>query len=99
MENAPCTIQEARACGTPVLAFKVGGIPEMVSLGKTGFFAEEISSDSLSQELGKCLSQPENLNRMRLDCREKAEEDWNPVRLSKMLREILAEVLTEPAEA
>jgi len=99
MENAPCTIQEALACGTPVLAFKVGGIPEMISPGKTGFFAEEISSDSLSQELGKCLSQPENLNRMRLDCREKAEEDWNPIRLSKMLRKILEEVLTEPAEA
>ena len=32
-----------------------------------------------------------NLLQMRLDCREKAEEDWNPVRLSKMLREILAE--------
>ena len=91
MENAPCTIQEALACGTPVLAFKVGGIPEMISSGKTGFFAEKISSDSLSQELGKCLRQPENLLQMRLDCREKAEEDWNPVRLSKMLGEILAE--------
>jgi hypothetical protein len=30
---------------------------------------------------------------MRLDCREKAEKDWNPVRLSKMLGEILAGVL------
>lgn len=99
MENAPCTIQEALACGTPVLAFKVGGIPEMISPGKRGFFAEEISSDSLSQELGKCLRQPENLNRMRLECREKAEKDWNPVRLSKMLREILAEALSKPAEA
>jgi glycosyltransferase involved in cell wall biosynthesis len=93
MENAPCTIQEALACGTPVMAFKVGGIPEMISSGKTGFFAEKISSDSLSQELRKCLRQPENLLQMRLDCREKAEKDWNPVRLSKMLGEILAGVL------
>jgi glycosyltransferase involved in cell wall biosynthesis len=92
-ENAPCTIQEALACGTPVLAFKVGGIPEMISSGKTGFFAEKVSINSLSQELGKCLRQPENLNQMRLDCRERAEKEWNPVRLSKMLREILAGVL------
>jgi hypothetical protein len=26
---------------------------------------------------------------MRLDCREKAEKEWSPVRLSKMLGEIL----------
>ena len=90
MENAPCTIQEALACGTPVLAFGVGGIPEMISLGRTGFFVEKVNSNSLSQELGKCLKQPENLRQMRMDCREKAEKDWNPVRLSKMLHEILA---------
>ena len=99
LENAPCTIQEALACGTPVLAFKVGGIPEMISSGKTGFFAEKISSDSLSQKLGKCLRQPENLLQMRLDCRGKAEKEWNPVRLSKMLREILAGVIRKPEEA
>jgi glycosyltransferase involved in cell wall biosynthesis len=75
------------------------GKNEMISLGRTGFFVEKVNGNSLSQELGKCLSQPENLNRMRLDCREKAEEDWNPIRLSKMLRKILEEVLTEPAEA
>jgi len=91
-ENAPCTIQEALACGTPVMAFKVGGIPEMISSGKTGFLAEKISSDSLSQELGKCLRQPENLLKMRLGCREKAEKEWNPLRLSNMIREILAGV-------
>jgi glycosyltransferase involved in cell wall biosynthesis len=75
-----------------VLAFKVGGIPEMISSGKTGFLAERISSDSLSQELGECLRQPENLLRMRLDCREKAEKEWNPLRLSNMIREIIAGV-------
>ena len=90
MENAPCVIQEALACGTPVLAFKVGGIPEMISSGKTGFFVEKINSNSLSQELGKCLKQPENLREMRMDCREKAEKDWHPVRVNKMLHEILA---------
>jgi glycosyltransferase involved in cell wall biosynthesis len=30
MENAPCVIQESLACGCPVLARPVGGIPEML---------------------------------------------------------------------
>jgi glycosyltransferase involved in cell wall biosynthesis len=41
MENAPCTIQESLACGTPVLAFAVGGIPEMIESGENGYLAAE----------------------------------------------------------
>jgi glycosyltransferase involved in cell wall biosynthesis len=50
-ENAPCQIQEALACGTPVLAFSVGGIPEMLREGETGFL---VSWDERAQ-LGGCV--------------------------------------------
>lgn len=30
-ENAPLVIQECKACGTPIVAFDVGGIPEMIN--------------------------------------------------------------------
>ena len=30
IENAPCVISEALCCGLPVIATRVGGVPEMV---------------------------------------------------------------------
>jgi len=38
-DNLPNTIMEAMACGTPVVAFKTGGIPEMVDHQKNGYLA------------------------------------------------------------
>jgi glycosyltransferase involved in cell wall biosynthesis len=37
IENAPSAILEALAVGTPVIAAKVGGVPELVTDGKNGF--------------------------------------------------------------
>lgn len=69
-ENCPMTILESIALGTPVIGSNIGGIPELINHGKTGFIFEsgnaidlrnKIESiyfnDSLSYEMAKnCLS-------------------------------------------
>lgn len=39
----PGVVIESLACGTPVIAFNKGGIPEMVDSGKTGFIAGSLN--------------------------------------------------------
>ncbi|TWI99886.1 glycosyltransferase involved in cell wall biosynthesis [Mucilaginibacter frigoritolerans] len=39
-DNLPNTIMEALACGTPVVAFNTGGIPDMVEHKENGYLAE-----------------------------------------------------------
>lgn len=39
-ENMPFSIVEALAAGTPVVGTRIGGIPELISVGHTGFLAE-----------------------------------------------------------
>jgi glycosyltransferase involved in cell wall biosynthesis len=39
-DNLPNTVMEALACGTPVVAFNTGGIPDMVEHKKNGYLAE-----------------------------------------------------------
>ncbi len=45
-DNLPYTVMESLACGTPVIAFTTGGIPDMVEHKHNGFLAEYRSSKS-----------------------------------------------------
>jgi glycosyltransferase involved in cell wall biosynthesis len=38
-DNLPNTVMEALACGTPVVAFNTGGIPDMVDHLQNGYLA------------------------------------------------------------
>ena len=90
MENAPCTIQESLACGTPVAAFAVGGIPEMVIPEKTGFLAERVEAESLGKILDQASADADKLHRMKNGCRDWAEKIWNPEELIQNLSEVSA---------
>jgi len=89
MENAPCMIQESLACGTPVLAFPVGGISEMIIDEKSGFLAKECKIESLRATLTKVLMDPPVLGVMGNECWKQAHNIWDPNRLSQRFSEIL----------
>lgn len=59
VENLPQTIVEALACGTPTVAFSVGGIPELVQDGKTGFLARLRDVDEMASRVRWLLNHPE----------------------------------------
>ena len=40
---------ESMACGTPVVGFEVGGIPEMIEHKKTGYLANYKSAEDLAK--------------------------------------------------
>ena len=48
-ENLPNTIMESMACGTPVVGFEVGGIPEMIDHKQTGYLAKYKSAEDLAK--------------------------------------------------
>ena len=47
-DNLPNTVMESLACATPVIAFKTGGIPDMVSHLQNGYLADYKSSADLA---------------------------------------------------
>jgi len=67
-DNLPRTIQEALSCGTPVVAFKVGGIPDLVIHQKTGYLANYQDSFDLYRGIITILNHP-GLTQMKANCR------------------------------
>lgn len=46
-DNLPNTVAESLACGTPVVAFDIGGMPDMIQHYKTGYLAQPFSVEDL----------------------------------------------------
>lgn len=51
MDNLPNTVLESLLCGTPVIGFPTGGIPDMVAHAKNGLLTQAISVDSLKESV------------------------------------------------
>lgn len=58
-EGLPNIILEAMACGTPVLATKVGAIPEIVSDRETGFLLTDNSPGTIARGIIEAMTSPE----------------------------------------
>lgn len=75
-DNLPLTVQEALACGTPVAAFDVGGLPDMVEPGRTGALAAQGDAGALATAIDAVLSVPDPMA-LAARCRGFAEERFS----------------------
>lgn len=58
-EGMPLTVLEAMACGVPTVASKVGGTPEILLHGETGFLVEPKNIDQLSFYISRLVGDDE----------------------------------------
>lgn len=63
---------EAMACEVPVIASRVGGIPEVVNDGETGFLSEVADVDKMARDAVRLLADPELRRKMGTRARELA---------------------------
>ncbi|KOP25825.1 glycosyl transferase [Hapalosiphon sp. MRB220] len=75
-DNLPLVLQESMACGTPIVSFKVGGVPDIVRPGVTGYLAQPEDAQDFCNGIVQLL-EDENLRQtMSKNCRAVALEEY-----------------------
>jgi glycosyltransferase involved in cell wall biosynthesis len=76
-DNMPLTAMEAQSCGRAVVAFDLGGLPDIVSHGKTGYLATPLDVESLGVGLVTAINDAVASNSLGNAARQRALETWS----------------------
>ena len=87
-ENYPNSVMEAFALGKPVIGAKIGGIPEMVRDGETGWIFEPGNATELRRRIELLLSDQDAAVVMGRKARSFVEEELNPGKHYRELMEV-----------
>ncbi len=55
-DNLPNTVIESLACGTPIVAFNIGGMPDMIDHMQNGYLADFKNVEELAQGIIYCMN-------------------------------------------
>ncbi len=76
-DNLPNVVLESMACGTPIVGLPVGGVPEMVRTGRTGWLADQPEAEPLAVAIDRALREIAGGFDLRKPCREVAEDEYS----------------------
>jgi glycosyltransferase involved in cell wall biosynthesis len=92
-DNCPMSVLEAMAAGVPVVASKVGGLPDVIEEGKTGFFCDPLKAASMAAAIEKVLVNPSAAAEVARQAHRRARERFHPQVIARRHLEIYWEVL------
>lgn len=90
-DNLPNTIMESLACGTPVVAFNSGGIPEMIDHLQNGYLAEYKNTDDLVN--GILWIKRQSFEKLAIASRNKVLANYHPEKIANAYKELYLSVI------
>jgi N-acetyl-alpha-D-glucosaminyl L-malate synthase BshA len=93
LESFGLAALEAMAAEVVPIATRVGGVPEVIEHGKTGFLAEVGDVDNMAKYAIEILSDETRLRRMGRDCRTSAAERFSTKKIIPQYEEFYRRVL------
>jgi len=88
VEGFGITLIEAGASGIPAVGFRAGGIENIIIDGKTGFLADYLSADSLSEKILKLAENPSLREEMGKKARERVIKNYTVESMMNKLMEL-----------
>ncbi len=91
-EGVSLALLEAMAAGLPVIATRVGGLPEVVTDGDNGLLIPAKDPEALSQALERLLADPALAKKLGENARRDVENNYSLDRLGREINEIYGEL-------
>ena len=92
-DNLPNTVLEAISCGTPCVAFKIGGMPDMIDHQQNGYLAQPYKIEDLAQGIAWVLGNEERHRKLSYYAREKAEQKFTLEIQARLYLSLFTEIL------
>ena len=93
-ENCPMSVLEAMATGLPVVASKLGGVPDLVQEGDTGYFCNPKEGGSMAAAVEKIVTNPSLGQEMGERAKKRALNRFHPDIIARQHLEVYREVLS-----
>ena len=91
-ENLSNIIMESLACGTPVVAFNIGGNADMIDHKRTGYLAEPFNPEDLAAGIAWCIDN-NTYGKLSRNARVKVERNYSIERVGKKYVELYNELV------
>lgn len=98
-EGFPNAIARAMGHGRPVVASRLGGVPEIVSEGETGLLFESGDDEAFADCIRALWRDPDRCRQMGLAGRAKAEREYAADKVYRMLMDVYTSLCPAPAGA
>jgi len=92
-DNLPLVLQESMACGTPMVSFKVGGVPDLVRQNVTGYLAQPEDAEDFCNGIVTLLEDEQLRTKMSENCRAIAVNEYSLELQAKQYIELYQQVL------
>ena len=76
-DNLPLMLQESMACGTPMVSFKIGGVPDLVRPDLTGYLAQPEDTEDFCNGIVQLLEDRDRCEGLSKNCRAIALEEYS----------------------
>ena len=99
VDNLPNMLIESIACGTPCVTFDVGGCPDVVRDGQTGFVVTDRTPQALAHGIGTIMQMPPDAyHTLRHRCRAVAEADYGLETMAQAYLKHYTRAMNPPGE-
>ncbi|MBN1127119.1 MAG: glycosyltransferase family 4 protein [Sedimentisphaerales bacterium] len=94
-EGFPSAILEAMSRGKPVICSKIGGLPEIVEKGKTGFLFEPGNAEELASIINDLWNRSDLISQLGQQASMVARQRYSPAKYYSHLMEVYAQAIDE----